>query len=79
MYIECRHAEQSKTNTYAYSLFWDFESRQSRGEQPVTFGRPLPVPARDFKKLRPVPARACKFESRATRPGPRAATGGPLA
>jgi hypothetical protein len=22
----------------------------------VTFGRPLPLPARDFKKLRPVPA-----------------------
>jgi hypothetical protein len=29
----------------------------------VTFGRPLPLPARDFKKLRPVPARARKFES----------------
>jgi hypothetical protein len=39
----------------------------NRGEQPVKFGRPLPVPARDFKILRPVPARARKFESRAAR------------
>jgi hypothetical protein len=31
----------------------------------VTFGRPLPVPARDFKKLRPVPA-----SSKVGLPGP---------
>jgi hypothetical protein len=52
------------------------EGVRLRGEEPVTFGRPLPVPARDFKKLRPVPARARKFESRAARPDPRAATSG---
>jgi hypothetical protein len=35
------------------------------GEQPVTFGCPLPVPARDFKKLRLVPA-----NSKVGLPGP---------
>jgi hypothetical protein len=44
-----------------------------RGEETVPFGRPLPVPAPDFKKLRPVPANL------KARPGPRASTGGPRA
>jgi hypothetical protein len=35
----------------------------------VIFGLSLPVPARHLKKLRPVPARARKFESRGL-PGP---------
>jgi hypothetical protein len=44
-------------------------SPKIKGEPPVTFRCPLPVPALDFKKLRLVAARARKFESRAATGG----------
>jgi hypothetical protein len=66
--------EVESESIQAYGFYILIIGMYIRGEEPVTFGRPLPVHARDFKKLRPVPR---KFESRDTRPGTRAATGGP--